>query len=205
MVRVGCTGAIGSGKSTVAAMLAARGAKVIDADVLARAAVLPGTPGHAAVAARFGPAVLRPDGSLDRGALAGVVFSDAAARRDLESIIHPEVAAAISRELERAPQDAVVVLDVALLVETGGRERYALDGVLVVDAPPELCVARLVEHRSMSAEDARARMSAQAPREERLRGADFIIMNLGSLDELEAMVGEAWAWITRLREELPGH
>jgi dephospho-CoA kinase len=201
VVRIGCTGAIGSGKSTVAAMLAAHGAVVIDADLLAREAISPRGPGYEAVVERFGTGVVLGDGSLDRGALAEVVFADAAARRDLEAIVHPVVAEGIAAQLARPElKDATVVLDVALLVETGGRRGYGLDGVLVVDAPEELCVARLVEHRSMSEAAARARLAAQLPRAQRLRAADFIIMNLGSLDELEAMVGEAWSWITALAE-----
>jgi dephospho-CoA kinase len=146
-----------------------------------------------------------PTSSPVRRAIGRVVFADAAARRDLEEIVHPAVEAGALAELAVAePESGIVVFDVALLVETDGRRRYALDGVLVVDAPEELCIERLVERRSMTPEDAAARLSAQVPRAERLRAADFIICNLGSLDELEAMVDEAWRWMTRLRDELAG-
>ncbi len=201
MIAIGCTGAIGAGKSTVAAMLAAHGAHVIDADRLSRAAVAPGSAGLLAVVDRFGPAVVAPDGSLDRPALAALVFADPEARRALEAIIHPAVRAAIEGELAGLDAAAIAVLDVALLVETGGRERYELDGLLVVDAPEELCVERLVEHRGMSEREAWARLGAQADRGERLRGADFVIINLGSLDELAEMVERAWAWIASLASE----
>ncbi|HVB05900.1 MAG TPA: dephospho-CoA kinase [Acidimicrobiales bacterium] len=201
MVRIGCTGAIGAGKSTVAAMLSARGAHIVDADVLARRAVAPGTAGLVAVAARFGDGVLRAGGELDRAALAAIVFADPVARRDLESIVHPAVQEAIDAELATLDDDRVAVLDVALLVETDGRSCYGLDGVLVVDAPEELCIERLVEGRGMSEGDARARLAAQIDRGERLRAADFVIINLGTLEELEEMVDRAWAWIVAVAAE----
>lgn len=203
MVRIGCTGPIGAGKSTVAAMLAAHGAQLIDADVLARAAIAVGTRGYDDVVARFGTDVVRADGSLDRQAIAAVVFADEAARRDLEAIVHPSVSWSISRELAETKAE-VVVLDVALLVETDGRDRYELDGVLVVDAPEDLCVARLVEHRGMDESAARARFAAQIDRVERLRAADFVILNLGTLDELAEMTERAWSWIGALADERNG-
>lgn len=198
MIAIGLTGGIGSGKSTVAAMLAGRGAVVIDADAIAREVVEPGTPGLAKVAERFGEGVLLPDGALDRPALAAVVFSDEEARRDLNAIVHPEVGRVMLERLAlEAETDHVVVLDVPLLAE-GGRDRYPVAGVLVVDCPVDIAIDRLVELRAMSREDAEARVAAQIPRSERLRVADFVILNMGSLDELEQMVGRAWEWIMSL-------
>jgi dephospho-CoA kinase len=182
-------------------MLAARGAHVIDADVLARLALRRGGPGYSKVRESFGVDVIARDGNLDREALARLVFSDESARRRLEAIVHPSVEASIRAELALLGEGAgVAVLDVALLVETDGRRRYQLDGVLVVDSPEELCVERLVAHRSMTEAAARARLGAQIAREERLRAADFIIMNLASLEELEEMVARAWTWIESLAE-----
>lgn len=199
MIAVGLTGGIGSGKSTVARLLADRGAVVIDADVAAREVLEPGTPGEGRVLERFGDCVLGEDGSIDRNALAAVVFSDPNARRDLEAIVHPAVHA---RMLELAAghsdDDRVVVLDIPLLAELG-RDRYPLDGVLVVDCPLELALERLVLIRHMAREDAEARIAAQADRVSRLRLADFVIMNMGTLEELSEMVGEAWKWMEGLR------
>jgi dephospho-CoA kinase len=199
MIVVGLTGGIGSGKSTVAAMLLSRGAVVIDADEIARDVVAPGRPGHQRVLERFGESVVEPDGRLDRRALAAVVFADAAARADLEAIVHPEVRAEIARRLaELGNGNGVVVLDVALLVEKGGVDDYGLDGVLVVDAPVDLVLDRLVRFREMDPDDARARIASQADRSARIAKADFVIMNMGSLDELEEMVRRAWDWIEQL-------
>ncbi|HLI16063.1 MAG TPA: dephospho-CoA kinase [Acidimicrobiales bacterium] len=198
MVVVGLTGGIGSGKSTVASLLARRGALVVDADELARAALAPGSPGARAVAERFGEEVV-PGGTVDRAALAEIVFADDAARADLEAIVHPLVEAEIRRRLdELAPSDAVVVLVVPLLVETGV-DRYPIDGVLVVDVPPELAVERLVASRSMTPEEAWRRVRAQAPRAARLRAADFVILNVGTQAELAEMAQNAWRWIEGLR------
>jgi dephospho-CoA kinase len=204
LLTIGCTGGIGAGKSTVSALLARDGAVVIDADEIARRATTAGGAAVEPVLARFGAPVTAPDGSIDRAALAAIVFHDPAARRDLEAIVHPLVAAEIARRRDALPHDAVAVLDVALLVETGGRARYGLDGLLVVDAPEDLCIERLVTGRKMDPRDARARIDAQATRTERLRAADFIILNLGTLEELAAMVDRAWEWIERLAEEAGG-
>jgi dephospho-CoA kinase len=147
--------------------------------------------------------VLNADGSLDRHQMAGIVFSDAAARRDLESIIHPLVEKGIRDALTKdAGTDAVVVVDVALLVERNGRARYGLDGVIVVDADEETCRERLRGERQMSDEEVAARMASQIDRFERLAAADFAILNVGSTDELTVMVENAWTWIRHLREEL---
>jgi dephospho-CoA kinase len=197
---VGLTGGIGSGKSTVSAMLIRRGAVVIDADVIAREVVEPGKEAYEEVVRRFGDSVKGPDGGLDRPALAAIVFADASARADLEAIVHPAVGAVLLERLAaEVGTDHVVVLDIPLLVEAGGRRRYPLAGVLVVDAPEDIALERLVVLRGMPEEAARARVAAQAAREERLRLADFVILNIGTLDELEEMVERAWEWIAGLR------
>ena len=196
MVLIGLTGGIGSGKSTVGRLLAERGAVVVDADELARAAVEPGLPAHHAVVARFGTGVLRPDGQIDRAALARVVFRDDAARADLEAIVHPSVWSAISERAEaQAGSDRVVVAEVPLLVETGS-DRF--DGVVVVDCPEELAVRRLVEQRGLDEDDAWRRVAAQAARAERRARAGFVVRNDGSLDRLRAEVEAAWSWIQGL-------
>ena len=201
MVVVGLTGGIGSGKSTVAQMLAERGAVVVDADVVAREVVAPDGPAFAAVVERFGPAVVAADGTLDRPALAALVFGDAAAREDLNRIVHPVVGEEVLRRLAaigaRDP-DAVVVLDVPLLAEVG-RDRYPVAGVIVVDVPVDVAVARLVDGRGFSREDALARVAAQAPREERRAIADVMVDNAGDLDHLRDEVERAWTWIQGLR------
>ena len=189
---MGLTGGIGSGKSTVAAMLAERGAVVVDADRLAREAVAVGTDGYRAVVDRFGPDVLAGDGALDRRALAGVVFDDPRALADLNAIVHPPVRAAIAeRVAELTGTDAVVVLEIPLLVESG--RSYGASQVIVVDCPEDVAVARLAEGRGMHAADARRRIAAQASREERLAAADVVIDNSGSLDDLRRQVDAVWA------------
>jgi len=200
VVVVGLTGGIGSGKSTVARLLAERGARVVDADVVARAVVAPGGPAHDAVVERFGADVVAGDGSLNRPALAALVFGDEAARRDLNGIVHPAVHDEMLREVAAAAEadpEGVVVLDVPLLAEVG-RERYPVAGVLVVDAPVDTAVARLVAERGFTPDDARARVAAQASREERLAIADEVIDNGGDLDHLRAEVDRAWAWVQTL-------
>ncbi len=154
---------------------------------------------------RFGEAVIAPDGPIDRAALAAAVFADAAARRDLEAIVHPFIDKATRAAIAAAPPASVVVIDAALLVETDGRRRYDLDGLLVVDCPEELAIERLVASRAMSEPAARARLRAQAPRADRLRSADYVILNIGSLAELEAMAEAAWGWVGSLAGAgLPG-
>ena len=194
MLAVGLTGGIGSGKSTVARLLAGRGAVVVDADLLARQVVEPGSAGYQAVLDRFGPAVAAADGSLDRRALAELVFADPAALADLNAIVHPAVRAAIAGRLaELEGGDGVVVLDIPLLVESG--RSYGAAAVMVVDCPPEVAVRRLVEQRGMDEADARRRMAAQVPRAERLAAADVVIDNSGSPDDLEAEVARAWTFL----------
>lgn len=191
MLLIGLTGGLASGKSTVASLLARRGAIVVDADELSRRAVAPGTPGLARIADTFGREVLDASGSLDRAALAAVVFADREKRRVLESIVHPEVFRLLDRVVNgyRAT-DAVVVFDAPLIVETGFHE--ACDLVVVVSSPVEAQVARVVRTRGMSEDDARRRIASQAPPAERERHADIVIRNDGTLDQLEEHVESLW-------------
>lgn len=201
MIAVGLTGGIGSGKSTVAGMLARRGAAVVDADQLAREVVEPGGPAHGPVLARFGADLAGPGGRIDRRRLAGIVFADPAARRDLDAIVHPAVATAMAeRAGEHRGTDHVVVLEIPLLVEAD-IPRPAMAGVIVVDCPLEVAVARLAEQRGMSEEEVRARAAAQAGREERLAQADFVVDNSGSIEDLAAQVDRCWEWIGGLPAE----
>lgn len=195
-MRIAVTGGIGSGKSAVTARLAARGAVVVDADQIAREAVEPGTPGLAAVVEEFGAAVLRPDGSLDRAALAAIVFADAERRAALEAIVHPLVGRRSQELLDAAPPGAVVVYDVPLLAETAALGRADdFDAVVVVVAPLETRVERLVA-RGLTEADARARIAAQASDEQRLALADHVIDNGGGLAELGAAVDVLWEHVT---------
>jgi dephospho-CoA kinase len=195
MVVVGLTGGIGSGKSTVASMLADLGAVVVDADRLARDVVAVGTPGYQAVVDRFGAGVVSGDGSLDRRALAGVVFDDPAALADLNGIVHPPVRAAIAGRLaELEGSDSVVVLEIPLLVESG--RSYGASQVVVVDCPEDVAVRRLVEGRGMDPGDARRRIAAQVSRGERLAAADVVIDNRSSLDDLRRQVDDLWSRLT---------
>ncbi|GAA1159570.1 hypothetical protein GCM10009630_67110 [Kribbella jejuensis] len=191
MLRVGLTGGIGSGKSAVSARLAARGAVVIDSDVLAREVVARGTDGLAEVVAAFGSGVLTADGDLDRPALGKIVFGDEPARRRLEAIIHPRVRARAADIEAAADADAIVVHDIPLLVETGQADKFDL--VLVVDVPVEVQVERLTTQRGMAAEEARQRIASQASREDRLAVADVVVDNSGSLADLDRRLDEVWA------------
>lgn len=195
MLTVGLTGGIGAGKSEVSRLLVRHGAVLIDADRIAREVVEPGTPGLAAVVEAFGEEILTEDGSLDRPRLGALVFSDPEKLSTLNSIVHPLVGAR-SRELEEAaPEDAVVVHDVPLLTENGLAPLY--DVVIVVDASPGTQLDRLVRLRGMSEEDARARMAAQATREQRRAVADIVVDNDVPLDALERRVEEVWADLVR--------
>ena len=189
MRRVGLTGGIGSGKSTVARLLADLGASVIDADAIAREVVAPGSEGLAALVATFGPRILTPEGSLDRAVLAEIAFADPGARERLNAITHPRIAARTAELMSALPDDAVFVHDVPLLAELGLQKAYDL--VVVVDAPDDLRVRRLVE-RGLSETDARARIAAQATREQRLAVADVVIDNSGTLESLREQVESAW-------------
>ncbi|MBF4462399.1 MULTISPECIES: dephospho-CoA kinase [unclassified Rathayibacter] len=197
---VALTGGIASGKSTVARRLAEHGAVVVDADRIAREMVEPGSPALAAIAERFGQGVLRPDGALDRAALGAVVFADATAREDLNSITHPAVAVR-SQQLfaaaAAADPRAVVVYDVPLLVE--GRGAGEFDEVVVVHAPQETRVQRLVSLRGMTETEARARVGAQASDEERLALADVVVDSSASLEETLSRADEVWEHLAARR------
>ncbi|HEX7106253.1 MAG TPA: dephospho-CoA kinase [Acidothermaceae bacterium] len=188
---IGLTGGIGAGKSAVLERFRELGAMVVDSDDVAREMVAPGTPGLAAVVARFGTSVLRGDGSIDRPALAAIVFSDDAARADLEAITHPLVRAEVRRRVSATPSDAIVVNAVPLLVETGIAGEY--DRVVVVEAPVEQRVLRLARARGMTRGEALARMAAQASDDERRAVAWRVIVNDGSLDDLNTAVDQVWA------------
>ncbi len=188
--RVALTGGIGSGKSAVSALLAERGAVVIDADLLAREVVAPGTAGLAEIVIAFGPDLIDADGGLNRSAMSERVFKDPVARRQLERIVHPRVRARAEQIEALAREDAVVVHDIPLLAETGQVDRF--DDVVVVDCPPEVQIARLVSERGMTAQEARDRLAAQATREQRLAVADHVVSNEGSLDELREAVEQLW-------------
>lgn len=197
MLLIGLTGGIGSGKSSVSARLAQRGAVVIDADAIVRDVQAPGQPVLAAMVERFGPEILAADGTLDRQAVADVVFTDDAALKDLNALVHPAVSAEIARRLEEeAGTDHVVVLDVPLLVESG---RSDLAGLLVVDVDPEVAIERLVAQRGFREDDARARIARQASRADRLAKADLVIDNGGTPEDLDGEVERAWAWIEARR------
>ena len=203
MLRVGLTGGIGSGKSEVARRLVARGAVLIDADVAARGVVVPGSRGLKRIVAAFGDDVLSPDGSLDRARLGEIIFRAPELRARLNAIVHPlvrEWMAAAERTAVQAagPPGPVIVHDVPLLAESRGRDGF--ESVIVVDVPPELQVERLVSQRGMTPDQARARMNAQASREQRLEVADVVINNSGSLDDLDRRVAEVWADLQRRAE-----
>jgi dephospho-CoA kinase len=188
-VRIGLTGGVGSGKSTVAALLSERGAVVIDADALAREVVEPGTPGYDAVVARFGEAVVGPDGALDRPALAAVVFAEEAQRADLNAIVHPLVGARMAELMDAVPPESVLVYDVPLLVEGDSAAGFEL--VVVVEARLDTRLARLAR-RGMSEDDARKRIATQATDEQRRAVADVVIDNNGTLDDLRDQVDALW-------------
>lgn len=190
MLRLGLTGGIGAGKSTVARELERLGAVVVDADVIAREVVAPGTPGLAAVVAEFGEDVLTADGALDRAALGRVVFADPAARTRLEGITHPLIAAETARRVADLPPGTVVVHDVPLIVERALADRYDL--VAVVGADEEVRLERLVRDRGISREDALARIGAQATDAERRAVADVWLDNSGSAEQLVTQVRRLW-------------
>jgi dephospho-CoA kinase len=196
-LNVGLTGGIGAGKSTVALLLTERGAIVLDADFAARAVVEPGTDGLAELVQAFGEGMLREDGSLDRAALAAVVFTDEEQLKRLNAIVHPRVRAWMAEQVAEIPEGAVVVQDVPLLVEGGSRRLF--DFIVVVDADDETRIKRLVGDRGMTEDEARARIAAQASREERNAAADRIIDNSGGRIELTAAVSELWSELEGLR------
>ncbi len=188
--RVGLTGGVASGKSTVATMLADLGAVIIDADALAREVVVQGSSGLASVVEEFGEEVLGADGELDRPAMGRLVFNDEKARRRLEAIVHPLVFERIVELEEQAAEDAVVVHDIPLLAESGRSETFA--AVLVVDAPPDLQIERMTRDRGWTDEDARSRIAAQATRADRLAVATHVIENIGTREDLRKQVAEVF-------------
>ena len=192
MLAVGLTGGIGSGKSTVADLLVERGAVLIDADRIAREVVEPGGPAYAPLIERFGPDILDEDGAVDRPVLAAVAFADADALAALNAITHPAIGAVMAqRRAAEEGTDHVVVLDVPLLTPAH-RDLLALDVVVVVDVPVEVALERVVSQRAMDEGDVLARMAAQATREQRLQGADFVIDNSGGRDRLVQEVDRVW-------------
>lgn len=201
MILVGLTGGIGSGKSTVSAMLASRGAVVIDADRITRELQEPGSPVLDEIVRTFGADVLDSSGALDRPKLAAKVFGDAEALSKLNKIVHPAVGREMASRLDaERGTDHIVVLDIPLLVEN---PREGLCGVVVVDLPTEIAVDRLVEHRGMSREDAQARILRQATREARAEIADRLIDNSGDLEQLARQVDEVWSWMMTLPPAAP--
>ena len=196
MILIGLTGGIGSGKSTVASLLAKRGAVIIDADAITRELQEPGAPLLAVLAERFGAHIIAADGSLVREELRKIAFSDPDALKDLNKIVHPAVAAEMDRRMaEVRDTDKVVVLDIPLLTEN---PRKGLCGIVVVDVPVEVQVSRLSEFRGLKEDDARSVIAKQATREERVKIADRVIDNSGSLESLVAQVDEVWAWASQL-------
>ena len=196
MILVGLTGGIGSGKSTVSAALAARGAVIIDADQITRELQAPGQPLLGELAARFGDGILTAEGALDRPALAAIAFGDADALADLNKIMHPAIGTEIARRIEAAAQtEQIVVMDFALLTEN---PREGMQGIVVVDVPEETQVERLVRFRGFDEADARARIARQATREARLATADFVIDNGGPVEALAPQIEQLWAWVTSL-------
>ena len=214
MPEIALTGGIGSGKSTVGAGLVARGATLIDADRIVRDLQEPGRPVFEAMVARWGASVVAADGTLDRAEVAGIVFNDGDELAALNAIVHPAVAVEMRDRRERAATAAatataagdlngsVVVLDIPLLVRAGGRPikgDYAdVAGIVVVDTSADIAVRRLVEIRGFTEADARARVSNQASRRERLAVADFVIGNDGSLEQLEPQIEACWRWALNL-------
>lgn len=193
-MNIGLTGGIACGKSTVAAMLAQRGAIVIDADRIAREVVLPGMPALAAIAERFGPEVLAPDGALDRKRLGAIVFGDEAARRDLEGLLHPPIRALMrerKERFEREAPDKLVVLDIPLLYES--KLESMVSRVMVVYCPREVQLERLMQRDKLTPGQAEARLSAQLPIEDKRRLADIVIDNSGSIEQTERQVDAFWS------------
>jgi dephospho-CoA kinase len=202
VLEIGLTGGIGSGKSTVAAMLVERGAILLDADAIVRDLQLPGMPVFASMVERWGDRILDDAGGLNRQAVADIVFADPDELAALNAIVHPAVGDEMTRRRgELAATDATVILDIPLLVESGHR---GLAGVVVVDVDPEVAVERLVSGRGFTAVDARNRISRQASRSERLERADLVVDNSGDLEQLAHQVDLAWAWIDTLDRPEPG-
>jgi dephospho-CoA kinase len=200
LLLVGLTGGIGAGKSTVAELLAARGAVIIDADQVARAVVEPGQPALKKLVERFGGGILDADGRLERSALAKLVFGDDEARRDLEAITHPAINEEFGRRVAASPSDAVVVLDIPLLVESPQARDRGYGTVIVVEAPRDVRLARL-EARGVDRADAEARMAAQAGDDERRKLATYVVDNSGDRASVEAQIDGIWADLQRRHRE----
>ena len=195
MRRVGLTGGIGSGKSTVASLLKERGATVIDADAIARQVVEPGTATLAELVAEFGQRIIRDDGSLNRGELAAIAFADRIATERLNEIMHPAIKAETARLLEAAGDDAIVIHDMPLLLETGQQD--LVDIVVVVDVPEDVQRERAVGQRGLSLDDVERRMAAQVMRSERLARADVVIDNSGTRENTARQVDSLWERLTQ--------
>ena len=196
MILVGLTGGIGSGKSTISSLLEGKGAIIIDADAIVREVQLPGSAVLTELAAKFGAGVLAADGSLDRQAVANIVFTDPEALKALNAIVHPAVGKEMNRRMiEQRTTDHVVILDIPLLTEN---PREGLQGKIVVDVPVEVQVERLVKYRGFDEADARARISRQATREQRLATADFVVDNSGDLADLQPQIDKLWLWLNSL-------
>ncbi len=201
MILVGLTGGIGSGKSTVSAALAARGAVIVDADAVVRDVQQPGSPVLQAMADKFGPEVIAADGSLNRAAVAAVAFADPEALKALNAIVHPAVGAEMNRRvMAELPTDHVVVMDIPLLTEN---PREGLQGIIVVDVPVETQVQRLVQFRGFDEADAMARIGKQSTRQARLATAGFVVDNSGDLAALEPQIDALWEWLQTLPQLPP--
>ena len=202
MIIVGLTGGIGSGKSTVSAALVDRGAILIDADAITHELQEPGMAVFEAIVERFGRAMLRDDGRLDRPAVAAIVFADEQALKDLNAIVHPKVRELIAARIEdNVGSDAVVVLDIPLLADgpkRKGKPHYNMQAVLVVDCPIDMAVDRLVRYRGFDEDDARRRIASQVNRADRVAMADFVIDNSGTIEDLNEQLSAAWTWLTGL-------
>jgi dephospho-CoA kinase len=196
MKLVGLGGGIGAGKSTVSVLLKGYGATIVDADVIARQVVEPGTTALQTIAERFGAGVLTADGALDRQALADIVFRDPEALKDLNAITHPAIAREMVAQVEaHRSTDHIVIYDAALLFDSG---KTGMVGRMVVDVDPEIAVERLVKFRGLGTDDARSRIARQMSRDDRVRLADFVIDNSSDPESLASEVGRAWAWIATL-------
>ncbi|HEU4867362.1 MAG TPA: dephospho-CoA kinase [Actinomycetota bacterium] len=202
---IGLAGGIASGKSTVGELLRRKGALVIDADAVAHEIVEPGRPALAEIRDRFGNEVITPDGWLDRAALGRVVFDDPQARSDLNDIMHPRIYEEIQRRIRGQRRDRIMVFEAALLAETYEQalEWLEIDAVVVVDAPPEVQVQRLVDERDMTLDEAHARISSQTSRQERNAHANYVIRNVGTLADLEREVDRMWAQIQVVDPDRP--
>ena len=201
MKLIGLTGGIGAGKSTVSSALRDRGAVIVDADAITKELQQPGTEVFAQMVAQLGDGILAADGTLDRQGLAEVVFNDKEKLQQLQMIVWPAVAAETAARIEaHKDTDAVVVLDIPMLTVKG---RYGMAGILVVDTPVDVAVQRLVEHRAMPEDDARARIANQPSRDERKALADFVVDNGGSPEDLAPQIDAAWAWIATLPDWAP--